>query len=100
ALGASEVTLLEMTCAYAAVAAGRLPVPAQVITAIGGTPDYEGHVQQYRMDHAPQMQSLLHAVVAQGTGKGARLRVPAFGKTGTSEDYRDAWFVGFARRLV
>lgn len=100
ALGASEVTLLEMTCAYAAVAAGRFPIPAQAITAIGGTPVYEGQAQQYRMEYAPQMQSLLHAVVAQGTGRGARLRVPAFGKTGTSEDYRDAWFVGFAGRLV
>lgn len=100
ALGASEVTVLEMTTAYAAVAAGRYPVPAQGITAIDGVPVFEGQVDQYRMTYAPQMQSLLHAVVRQGTGRGARLSIPAFGKTGTSENYRDAWFMGFAGQLV
>lgn len=100
ALGASEVTLLEMTCAYAAVAAGRFPVVPQAITAIDGMPVYEGQAQQYHMHYAPQMQSLLHAVMQQGTGRKARLGVPSFAKTGTSEDYRDAWFIGFAGQLV
>jgi penicillin-binding protein 1A len=41
------------------------------------------------------MIDLLSSVVREGTGRAARLDRPAAGKTGTSEDYRDAWFIGF-----
>jgi penicillin-binding protein 1A len=43
---------------------------------------------------------LLQAVVKEGTGKAARLDRPVAGKTGTSQDYRDAWFVGFTTDFV
>jgi penicillin-binding protein 1A len=43
---------------------------------------------------------MLGAVVSQGTGRGAALAVPAFGKTGTTQDSRDAVFIGFAQDLV
>ena len=43
---------------------------------------------------------MLGAVVSQGTGRGAALAVPAFGKTGTTQDSRDALFIGFAQDLV
>ena len=44
----------------------------------------------------PMLRDVLHAVVQRGTGRAAALSVPTFGKTGTTSDYRDAWFIGFA----
>ncbi|MCP5119542.1 MAG: penicillin-binding protein, partial [bacterium] len=44
---------------------------------------------------AYDMTEMLHSVVESGTGKGASFGTPAAGKTGTSQDYRDAWFIGF-----
>jgi len=46
------------------------------------------------------MNDLLRAVVERGTGRAAMLDRPVGGKTGTSQDYRDAWFVGFTAELV
>jgi penicillin-binding protein 1A len=47
-----------------------------------------------------KMQDIMSEVVRTGTGKAAALDRPAAGKTGTSQDYRDAWFVGFTGNLV
>jgi penicillin-binding protein 1A len=46
------------------------------------------------------MQSMLSAVIGSGTGTAARIGRPAAGKTGTSQDFRDAWFIGFSAELV
>ena len=46
------------------------------------------------------LRDVLYAVVQRGTGRAAALSVPTFGKTGTTSDYRDAWFIGFAGDLV
>ena len=46
------------------------------------------------------LRDVLHSVVQRGTGRAANLSVPTFGKTGTTSDYRDALFVGFAGDLV
>jgi penicillin-binding protein 1A len=46
------------------------------------------------------LHELLRAVVVSGTGRAASLSGPAYGKTGTSQEYRDAWFVGFTNELV
>ena len=46
------------------------------------------------------MLELLNAVVEQGTGRAARIAQPAFGKTGTAQDHRDAVFVGFTSNLI
>ena len=46
------------------------------------------------------MNNLLAAVVDHGTGRRARLLRPAAGKTGTTQDYRDAWFIGYTPDLV
>jgi penicillin-binding protein 1A len=104
ALGTSGVTLLELTSAYAAVAAGAYPVRPK------GLEDenrpwwkrmWEGSVAGAANDpNFDEMRDMLGAVVQQGTGRGAALDVPAFGKTGTSQDSRDALFVGFTEDLV
>ena len=43
---------------------------------------------------------MLKGVIDHGTGKAAKLARPAAGKTGTSQDFRDAWFIGFTNELV
>jgi penicillin-binding protein 1A len=103
ALGTSGVTLLEMTSAYAAVAAGAYPVRPRGLeeaaapwwkrawkTATGSSGD----------SAFGEMKDMLRAVVTSGTGRGAALQVPTYGKTGTSQDYRDAIFIGFTDDLV
>ena len=104
ALGSATVSLLELTSAYAAVAGGRYPIVAR------GLPD-EQPVEglkaffrsdgslDHRRDWAPML-DLLYAAANNGTGRRAALAVPTFGKTGTTQENRDALFVGFAGNLV
>jgi penicillin-binding protein 1A len=104
ALGTSGVTLLELTAAYAAVAAGAYPVRPR------GLEDeaspwwrrmWNGSVAGASGDPAfDELKEMLGAVVSQGTGRAAALAVPAYGKTGTTQDSRDAVFIGFAEDLV
>jgi penicillin-binding protein 1A len=102
-LGVNNVTLLELTAAYAAVAAGRYPIrPHGLPPESGGWFGWGGDGNRpVARDRAfPMLRDVLHAVVQRGTGRAAALSVPTFGKTGTTSDYRDAWFVGFAGDLV
>jgi penicillin-binding protein 1A len=103
ALGTSGVTLLEMTKAYAAIAAGAYPVRPQGLME-KPKPWYEriwtNYVRQTHDGAFDEMKELLAAVVTNGTGQGARLQVPTYGKTGTSQDNRDAIFIGFTDDLV
>ena len=104
ALGTAGVSLLELTSAYAAVASGRYPIAAR------GLPDEQppeglssffrsvGALDRQR-DWAPML-DLLYAAANNGTGRRAALAVPTFGKTGTTQENRDALFVGFAGNLV
>src|SRR5688500_6900682 len=103
ALGTSGVTLLEMSSAYAAVAAGAYPIRPRGLEE-QATPwwkrmwnDTMGSSGDSSFD---EMRELLSAVVTEGTGRSAALRVPTFGKTGTSQDNRDAIFIGFTEDLV
>jgi penicillin-binding protein 1A len=104
ALGTSGVTLLELTSAYAAVASGAYPIAPRGLGEDEG-PWYQKIWRQSgagtRGDGAfDDLKEMLGAVVSRGTGRAAALDVPAFGKTGTTQDSRDALFVGFAEDLV
>jgi penicillin-binding protein 1A len=107
ALGAIDVSVIEMTAAYAVFANGGIGVWPYGIEAIHDT---EGQLLYARSgsgpgrvaspEHISALTEMLVAVVESGTGRGARLARPAAGKTGTSQNYRDAWFVGFTSELV
>ncbi|MGL4313414.1 MAG: transglycosylase domain-containing protein [Sphingomonas sp.] len=103
ALGTATGSLLELTAAYAAVASGEYPVGARGLEAAGD----KSWLQQLtngprRMDERQrsEMLDLLAASIATGTGRQAALSVPSYGKTGTTQDSRDALFIGFAGDLV
>jgi penicillin-binding protein 1A len=104
ALGTAAMSLLELTSAYAAVAGGNYPVVARGLpkpqTDEGITAFFQrrGSLQRQR-DWAPML-DLLFAAANTGTGRRAALAVPTFGKTGTTQENRDAVFIGFAGDLV
>ena len=108
ALGSSEVTLLEMTHAYSVFANEGLLRPTHLITDIKNTSKAPLYTRRtvagrrvYPVPYARQMTSMLRDVIDTGTGHGARLgKREAGGKTGTSQDYRDAWFVGFTAQMT
>ena len=95
ALGTAETNLLELTGAYAAVAAGRMPVQpyGRPPTVPAATKPLEPFARDALLD-------MMGAVVEDGTGRAARLGQRAYGKTGTTQDYRDALFIGFTGDLV
>ena len=104
ALGTAGVSLLELTSAYAAVASGRYPIRARGLPEQQDQGRFAGLLQgggrlDPRRDWSPML-DLLYAAANDGTGRKAALAVPTFGKTGTSQDNRDALFVGFAGNLV
>jgi membrane peptidoglycan carboxypeptidase len=106
ALGSGEVTLLEMTRAFAAIAANAENVePYAIREARKGD---QAVFTRPRSELQPvsdpgargAMRDVLTAVVREGTGRAARINGPAAGKTGTSQSYRDAWFIGFSSGIV
>jgi penicillin-binding protein 1A len=106
ALGTNEVNLLDLTGAFASVRAARPRLEPWGIAAFGpegaglrtlGPPTTASDALPKHED----LTRLLREVVARGTGRAAALDDgEAAGKTGTSQDYRDAWFVGFNHALV
>jgi penicillin-binding protein 1A len=107
ALGASEVRLSELTNAYATFAAGGRFAPLKLVTRIE---DDKGRSVRLKGSEARDVMSnaeayvtthLLTSVVEEGTGARAKqLGGPAAGKTGTSNQARDAWFAGYTATLV
>lgn len=108
ALGTSEVTLLELSGAYAVLASGGMEVDPHVVTKVrtgSGRVLIERTPPRPRIlvapDHVGAISSMLGSAIVSGTGRRAALpRHPAAGKTGTTQDYRDAWFVGYTAALV
>ena len=102
ALGTSTMTLLELTAAYAGIAANDLPVKAHAVARPepgfwrklwGGPKHLSGRTHE-------DMESMLRRAINAGTGRAATLPIANFGKTGTTQDSRDALFVGYAGDLV
>ncbi len=102
ALGAAESTLVDMTSAYSAFPNQGVRMQPYAVTAIA---DREGNIleenrpephEAIRADTAFVMTNLLHGVVQRGTaGVASELDWPLAGKTGTMDEYTDAWFIGF-----
>ncbi len=107
-LGASETTLVELTNAYAVIANGGYAIWPYAVLSVE---DARGNVLYH---HAPvsaarlftardiaALDSMLVQVIARGTGQAAQLsHGHVAGKTGTSQNYRDAWFIGYTDRLI
>ena len=102
ALGTWESSLLRMTAAYAGIAAGKVAVAPFGLPPDGEVGDAMGDDIATALDRRVlgDMRAMLAQVIAGGTGKAAQLPVPAYGKTGTTQNNRDAWFIGYAGELV
>ncbi len=107
ALGTSEVTLVELTAAYAVFPGqGRWTEPYGVLSVsdrMGRTLFSPRPKKRAVLDEktAAVLVDMLEAAIREGTGREAsRLGVPVAGKTGTTQDCRDAWFVGFTPKMV
>ncbi|NEQ20746.1 MAG: penicillin-binding protein 1A [Microcoleus sp. SIO2G3] len=106
ALGASEVNLLEMTSAYGTLAAKGVHTKPHGISRVldqHGKVIYEENFKGERAideETAAIMTWMLRSVVTNGTGRAAQLGRPVAGKTGTTDDARDLWFIGYIPQLV
>jgi penicillin-binding protein 1A len=107
ALGTSETSLLELCQAYTAIANGGLGVWVYGIESVHdsrGESLYRrtgsGIGRVLATDDAATMTAMMVAAVNEGTGRAARFGRPVAGKTGTSQNFRDAWFVGYSADLV
>ncbi|MDR7418687.1 MAG: penicillin-binding protein 1A [Armatimonadota bacterium] len=105
ALGAADVTPLEMASAFGTLANGGLRVQPLAILKVT---DAKGRVLEDNRprrqigipaDVAYVMTDILKGVIRHGTGTAANIGKPAAGKTGTTDDYRNAWFIGYTPRL-
>jgi len=108
ALGTSEVAPIEMVSAYAAFANGGIGVKPYVIMSVrtaNGRSLYRRHPYNYGRVIEPRYVAMMNAMMLETllTGTAKKADLPgwqAAGKTGTSQDFRDAWFVGYTSHLV
>jgi penicillin-binding protein 1A len=108
ALGTSEVTPIELTTAYAVFANGGLAVQPYFVTDVVGQDNrvlyrrQPPEAQRIVAEHVNKdLVAMLYGVVTTGTGRSAAIPGhEAAGKTGTTQDYHDAWFVGFTADYV
>ncbi|HEV8338741.1 MAG TPA: PBP1A family penicillin-binding protein [bacterium] len=105
ALGTADVTPLEMASAYGTLANMGVrvrPIALLKVTDASGKVLYEAsseRVAALSPEVAYLMTDILKGVIARGTGRAAGLGRPAAGKTGTTDDYRNAWFIGYTPQL-
>ncbi len=108
ALGSSAVPMIQMVTAYTTLARGGSAVDPYSIKRIKDKQDnvlYERTAPStirrvIEPNDVAQINSMMRSVVEAGTGTRARIPYPAAGKTGTTQDYRDAWFIGFTNRYT
>jgi penicillin-binding protein 1A len=106
ALGTNGVTVLDMASAYETLAGDGMHTQPVFVTRVAerdGTVLYDAPVQRTRVlpaDTARIITGVLQDVVNRGTGVNARIGRPVAGKTGTGEEWQDAWFVGYTPELV
>src|SRR5204863_7490289 len=108
ALGTSEVSVMELVAAFAPFANGGNAVTPHVVERVRGTdgkllyrshPPELGRVVEER--HVAMMNTMMQETLLTGTARKAELPGwQAAGKTGTSQDFRDAWFVGYTSHLI
>jgi penicillin-binding protein 1A len=108
ALGTSEVSLIELTCAYAPFANGGSAIAPHVVERVrthagkilfARKPQPLGRIVEPR--YVGMMNAMMRETLFSGTAQKAQLPGwPAAGKTGTSQDFRDAWFIGYTGHLV
>ncbi len=106
-LGTNAVNLLELVSAYAPFANGGAGVWPHGIAEIRDSsgnvvyrPTGSGPGQVVSAEFTGAMNEMLSGVIGHGTGRSAMLPRPTAGKTGTTQDYRDAWFIGYTADLV
>jgi penicillin-binding protein 1A len=106
ALGSNGATVLDMASAYDTLAGDGMhtdPVFVSRVTSRDGTVLYEAPTKRTRVlseTTARTINGVLQEVVNRGTGINARIGRPVAGKTGTSDEWADAWFVGYTPELV
>lgn len=111
ALGTAQVSLLELVNSYGAIASNGLAIMPYAVEKISGASEnkggkvlYQKHTNEpYRIieeKDVEAMKEMLREVVESGTGKAANVAKNIYGKTGTSQNYRDAWFIGFDDKYV
>jgi penicillin-binding protein 1A len=104
-LGTNDVTVLDMADAYGTFANRGLHVPPTLVTKVSdaaGNVLYEAPHKQEKVLQpgiADEVSDVLQQVIQRGTGTAAQLDRPAAGKTGTGEDYKNAWFCGYTPEL-
>ena len=108
ALGTSEVSLIELVSAYATFANGGLAVSPHMIERVRGADGKTLYTRSTQMlgrivdpRYVAMMNAMMHETLTSGTARKADLPGwQAAGKTGTSQDFRDAWFIGYTSHLV
>jgi penicillin-binding protein 1A len=105
-LGSNDVTAMDMAAAYSTFANRGIKVPPVLVTKItraDGTVLYQHQHEQTKVLEAgvvDTLTSILEQAIQRGTGTRAKLDRPAAGKTGTTDDNRDAWFAGYTPQLA